>query len=75
MRYTVTIKFKQDFVKVEGNEITIGVKSHPEKGRANEEALKKIAKHFGLARSRVRIISGALSRKKIIEVDTTKNRP
>ena len=53
---------------VESNQIIVGIRSKPEKGKANEEVIKKIARHFGVAPSRVRILSGARSKKKIIEI-------
>lgn len=68
MRYNVSVKLKKDFIEVNGNNITVGVKAAPEKGKANNEVIKKIAKHFGIAKSAVRIISGASSRKKIVEI-------
>jgi len=40
----------------------------PEKGKANLELVKKLAKHFNVHSSQVRILSGFTSRKKIIEV-------
>ncbi len=68
MRYSVSVKLKKDFIEVDGDKITVGVKAQPEKGKANDEAVKKIAKHFGVPKSAVKIISGASSRKKIIEI-------
>ncbi|HUX35592.1 MAG TPA: DUF167 family protein [Candidatus Paceibacterota bacterium] len=68
MRYEVSVKLKKDFIEVDGNKIVIGVKAVPEKGKANDEVIKKIAKHFGVPKAAVRIISGATSRKKIIDV-------
>ena len=68
MKYRVGVKFRKDFIKVSGGEITVGVMARPEKGKANKEIVKKIAKHFGVPKSFVRIISGATSRKKIVEV-------
>ncbi|MDO8496136.1 MAG: DUF167 domain-containing protein [bacterium] len=68
MRYPVHIKLNKDFVKQEGNKITIGVRAKPEGGKANEELLKKIARHFKVPVSSVRIVSGRISRNKIIEV-------
>ena len=32
MRYEVTVEFHKDFVRVNGNEIVIGITSKPEKG-------------------------------------------
>ena len=55
-------------MEVNSGEIIVGVMARPEKGKANEEVIKKIAKYFGVPKSFVRIISGATSRKKIVEV-------
>ena len=68
MRYFVTIKLRQDFVQVDGDTIVVGVRTAPEKGRANEELVKKLAEHFGISRSRVRIVTGGASRKKVVEI-------
>jgi len=42
--------------------------SRPERGKANLELVKKLAKHFGVSSSQVHIITGLKSRKKIVEV-------
>lgn len=68
MRYKVSVKLHRDFVGVEGDEIVVGVTAKPQKGEANRELLRKIAKHFGVPSSSVRLVSGAGSRKKIIDV-------
>lgn len=68
MRYPVHIKLNKDFVKQEEDKITVGVKARPEDGKANEELLKKIARHFKVPVSSIRIVSGRRSRNKIIEV-------
>ena len=68
MKYRVSVKFHKDFVEVNGGEIIVGVIAQPEKGKANEEVIKKLAKHFGVTKSAVRIVSGATSKKKIIEI-------
>lgn len=68
MKYSVLVKFNKDFVEVEGDKITIGVKARPEKGKANEELVKKIALHFKAPVSSVRIVSGRTSRKKVVEI-------
>jgi len=71
MRYEVDVKFREDFVKVEGNRIIVGLISKPEKGKANLELVKKLAKHFKVPSSQIKIISGLKSRKKIVEIGTT----
>ncbi|MHA1743885.1 MAG: DUF167 domain-containing protein [Candidatus Heimdallarchaeota archaeon] len=68
MRYVVRVKFGKNFVNVSGNEITVGVLSKPEKGKANLEIVKKIAELFNIPSSKVKIVSGFKSRKKFVEV-------
>ncbi|MEM4643846.1 MAG: DUF167 domain-containing protein [Candidatus Methanomethylicaceae archaeon] len=58
MRYDVEVKFREDFVKVEGNTIFVGLKERPEGGRANIELINKLAKHFKVQPSQIRIVSG-----------------
>jgi len=68
MKYEVTVKLHRDFVRVDGNNITIGLTSRPEKGKANVELIKKLARHFNVSSSQVRIISGFKSKRKIVEI-------
>mgnify|MGYP000038166434 CR=1 FL=1 len=68
MKYEVEVKFHKNFIKVEGNKILVGLTSKPEKGKANLELIKKLAKHFKVPSSHVRIVSGLKSRRKIVEV-------
>ncbi|MEM0313973.1 MAG: DUF167 domain-containing protein [Candidatus Bathyarchaeia archaeon] len=62
------MKFHKDFVKVEGDKIVIGIKSRPEKGKANLELIRKLAKHFNVPASQIKIITGHTARRKIVEV-------
>ena len=41
----------------------------PVDGKANEECVRWFAERTGVARSRVRIVSGATSRMKVVEVE------
>ena len=66
--YEVFVEFQKDFLKVEGNQITIGIKSKPIKGQANKEIIKKLSKYFGVSTSCVTIKKGKKTEKKIIEV-------
>lgn len=68
-RYEVEVKFHEDFVRMEGDRIIVGLRSKAEKGKANRELIEKLAKHFKVQSSRVRIISGLRSRRKIVEVE------
>ena len=49
----------------EGGTLTIAVRSPPEKGKANKELVRFLAKHF---KRKVRIISGFRSKNKVLEI-------
>jgi len=68
MRYKIKVKFHEDFVKVADNNILVGLKSKPEKGEANKELIKKLAEHFNVHSSRVKILYGFKSKNKIVEI-------
>lgn len=46
----------------------VSVQARAEDGRANEAVIRLLAKHFGVTKSRVRIVHGAASRHKTIEI-------
>lgn len=73
MLYKTSVSFHRDFIEVKDDHIEIGIMAKPVKGEANVEIVKKIAKHFGVSRTNVRIVAGEKSRDKIIEVITTPN--
>ena len=62
------VEFNKESIEVNGNEITIGVRSKPVDGKANKEIIKKLAKHFGVSSANIAIRSGHKSRDKIIEI-------
>lgn len=63
MIYKVSVTFHKDFVEVNNDKITIGITSKPEKGEANKEIIKKLAKYFDVSKSKVKIIAGEKSQK------------
>ena len=71
MRYEVEVKFHKDFIEVNGDIILIGLTSKPEKGEANRELLRKLAKNFKVSTSQIKIVSGLKSRRKIVEIVQT----
>ena len=71
----MSVSFNKDYVKIQGDHIEIGVMSKPVKGEANLEIIKKIAKHFGISKSNVRIVAGEKSRDKIVEVVYSSTKP
>lgn len=54
--------------KISDNIFMVFVKARPEKGLANEAVVKVMAEYFGIAKSRVRMMAGQTSRKKILEI-------
>ncbi len=50
--------------------LAVHLKSPPIEGRANEELIARLAEHFGVPKSRIRIKSGTASRNKLIEIKT-----
>jgi uncharacterized protein (TIGR00251 family) len=71
LRYEVEVEFHKDFVRVNEDKIIVGLTSRPEKGKANIELIKKLAKYFNISSSKVKIISGLKSRRKIVEIVET----
>jgi uncharacterized protein (TIGR00251 family) len=68
MRYDVEVKFHKDFIEVSENRILVGLVSKPQRGEANRELLRKLAKHFKVSTSQIRIVSGLRSKSKIVEI-------
>lgn len=68
MLYKVSVTFHRDYIKITNDHIEIGITEKPVKGKANVEIIKQIAKHLGVSKSQVRIVSGEKSRDKIVEV-------
>lgn len=40
----------------------------PENGRANDAVIKALSKHFGVAKSQIKIVRGDTTRDKVIEI-------
>ncbi len=67
---------KKEFVKEIGQSLLragetyfeVAVKAPPKGGKANEAIAKALAKHFGVAASRVRIISGHSAKQKTLKI-------
>jgi len=71
MRHEVEVKFHRDFIEIDGNRILVGLTSKPEKGEANRELVRKLAKYFKVSTSQIRIVSGLKSKNKVVEIMRT----
>jgi uncharacterized protein (TIGR00251 family) len=68
IRVNVKPNSKIEELTHEGDDFTIRVKEPAREGKANQAVIKLLARHFGIPRSQVRILSGLKSRNKVIEV-------
>ena len=68
MIYEVNVEFHKNFLKVNGNQITVGLTSKPERGKANRELIRKLAKHFKISTSQVQILKGHRSQSKTVDI-------
>ncbi|MDV6234808.1 DUF167 domain-containing protein [Leptospira ellisii] len=72
MKLTVKVKpnSKKTFLKKEEDgSITIAVREPALEGKANEAVISALSEEFGLGKSKIRILSGEKSKKKLVELD------
>lgn len=62
------MKHNAKYFIVEGETIRIGLTNRPINGKANRELVRKLAKHFQVSTSNIKILSGLKSRNKTIEI-------
>ena len=55
--------------KLDNSTYEITISSKPEKGKANKEVIILLAKFFNVSKSKVKIIKGHKSRKKVVEIE------
>lgn len=54
--------------KIDDTHFVVAVREPPKEGRANNAVVMALAEYFGVAPSRVRLIAGFSSRKKVFEI-------
>ena len=59
----------EEVVPNDDGSLTVYTKAPAVEGRANAAAAKLLAKHFGVAPSKVKLVRGAASRYKVFEID------
>jgi len=66
---TVVPRARRTYVESrEDGGLRVAVAAPPHEGRANAAVIAALAEHFHVARSRVRIVRGERSRKKVVEI-------
>jgi uncharacterized protein (TIGR00251 family) len=70
MKIQVKVKpnSRTEEVSQESDSFIVKVKEPPREGKANQAVIRLLAEHFGVPRSRVRILSGFKSKNKVVEV-------
>ena len=61
-------RHREEVVANDDGSLTIYTKAPAIEGRANLAAIKLVAKHYGVASSRVKLVCGVTSRNKIFEI-------
>lgn len=64
----VTPHSKQNKVVENDGVLRVYTTVAPENGRANDAVIKALAKHFGVAKSQIKIVRGVTARDKVIEI-------
>ena len=62
-------RHREEVVQNDNGSLTVYTKAPAIEGRANVAAAKLLAKHFGVAPSKVKLVRGASSKYKIFEID------
>lgn len=62
-------RHREEVVANDDGSLAIYTKAPAIEGRANAAAVKLLAKHFGVASSKVRLVRGAASKHKVFEVN------
>lgn len=71
LRIKVQPKSKESGITetMEDGTLKVRVKAPPEKGKANKEVIKVLAKKYGVKKSEVEIVSGATDQIKLIKIN------
>jgi len=62
-------RHREEVVSNDDGSLIVYTKAPAIEGRANAAAVKLLAKHFGVAPSKVKLVRGATSKYKVFEID------
>ncbi|MCX5686518.1 MAG: DUF167 domain-containing protein [Candidatus Omnitrophica bacterium] len=71
MRISVIVKAnarENSLVRLSENEFTVRVKAPAKEGKANEAVIELLSGYFGIAKSRINMLKGHTSKKKIVGI-------
>lgn len=61
-------RYREEVVAGDDGSLVVYTKAPAIEGRANSAAVKLVAKYYGVAPSRVKLVRGATSRNKVFEI-------
>ena len=70
-KYSVTVKpgtSQEKIIETAPSELTVYLRVKPHDGEANTALIKLLSKYFGVPKTSIRIVCGAHSRTKMIEI-------
>lgn len=76
MRLSVTVKPNSPREGVRSSSdgrLIVSVNAPPREGKANEALIRVLAEHFAVPKSCVRIVHGAHSRSKLVQIDSKRS--
>lgn len=62
-------RHREEVVSNDDGSLIVYTKAPAIEGRANAAAAKLLAKHFGVAPSKIKLVRGAISKYKVFEID------
>ena len=71
MKYSVIVKpgtSQEKIIETAPDELTVYLRAKPHDGEANIALIKLLSKHFGIPKTSIKVVRGAKSRNKIIEI-------
>jgi len=60
---------RSEVAGVHGGAVKVRVNSPPAEGKANDECVRVLARFLGVSKSSIRVVSGASSRRKVVEIE------
>jgi len=63
---------KEEIIKEDNLRYKVKIRVKREKGKANKKLIEYLSKYFNVSKSKIKIIKGEYSNKKIINIDKTK---
>lgn len=70
-RFVITVHTRspREYVReTDSSSLAVGVPSAPVKGKANAQVIALLSRYFGIPKSRIVIVSGLTSKRKMIEI-------